>query len=65
MREALIALKAESKAAKAAAAQPVADEGVPPTADEQNGAPLPVALSLACVGCGRLPSDMDDGREAP
>eukprot|EP00964_Phaeocystis_antarctica_P064117 scaffold38548_cov53-Phaeocystis_antarctica.AAC.1 len=70
VREALIALKAESKAAKAAAAQPAADEGAPPPADEgaptaadEGGAPLPVALSLACVGCGRLPSEMDDERE--
>ena len=70
--EALAALKAESEAAKAAtaAAQPAADEGVlsatdeglPPAADE-GGAPSPAALSLACVGCGRLPSEMDDERE--
>eukprot|EP00964_Phaeocystis_antarctica_P084076 scaffold52940_cov82-Phaeocystis_antarctica.AAC.2 len=26
-------------------------------------APLPVSLSLACIGCARLPSDMDDERE--
>eukprot|EP00964_Phaeocystis_antarctica_P136329 scaffold100759_cov78-Phaeocystis_antarctica.AAC.1 len=45
VREALIALKAEGEAAKAAAAQPAADEGA---------APPNVALSLACVGCGRL-----------
>ena len=30
---------------------------------QDRGAPLPVALSLACIGCFRLPSDMDDGRE--
>ena len=24
---------------------------------------MPVVLSLACIGCARLPSDMDDGRE--
>ena len=55
VREALAALKAESEAAKAAAAAlPAADE---------SAAPLPVALSLACIGCARLPSDMDDGRE--
>ena len=54
VREALTALKAEREAAKAAAAPPAADEG---------GAPLPVALSLACIGCARLPSDMDDDRE--
>ena len=45
---------AESKAAKVAAAAPAADEGV---------APSHVALSLACIGCARLPSDMDDERE--
>jgi len=49
-------LKAESEAAAAppAAAPPAADEG---------GAPPNVALSLACFGCARLPSEMDDGRE--
>ena len=55
VREALLALKAESEAAKAAAA--------PPPAAEENGAPSNAALSLACIGCYRLPSDMDDGRE--
>ena len=55
VREALTALRAESEAAKAAVA-------APPAADER-GAPLPVALSLACIGCARLPSDMDDERE--
>eukprot|EP00964_Phaeocystis_antarctica_P070419 scaffold42883_cov51-Phaeocystis_antarctica.AAC.2 len=55
VREALAALKAESEAAKAAAA--------PPPAAGAGVAPLPVALSLACIGCYRLPSDMDDGRE--
>ena len=34
----------------------------PPAADE-GGAPSNAALSLACIGCYRLPSDMDDGRE--
>ena len=72
VREALTALKAEeSEAAKAAAAQPTADEGIPPAADEndaspvadESGAPPNVAVSLACVGCGRLPSEMDDERE--
>eukprot|EP00964_Phaeocystis_antarctica_P081882 scaffold51275_cov42-Phaeocystis_antarctica.AAC.1 len=47
VRVALAALKAESEAAKAAAA-------APPAADEGGGAPLPVALSLACIGCFRL-----------
>ena len=55
VREALAALKAESEAAEAAAA-------TPPAAVEC-GAPSNVALSLACIGCARLPSDMDDGRE--
>ena len=48
VRVALAALKAESEAAEAAAtAPPAANNG---------GAPLPVALSLACIGCFRLPS---------
>ncbi len=34
----------------------------PPAADE-GGAPSNAALSLACIGCYRLPSDMDDERE--
>ena len=55
VREALAALKAESGAVKAAAT-------APPTADE-GGARSNVALSLACIGCFRLPSDMDDERE--
>eukprot|EP00964_Phaeocystis_antarctica_P127280 scaffold90946_cov61-Phaeocystis_antarctica.AAC.2 len=54
VRVALAALKAESEAAKAAAAPPATYEG---------GAPSNVALSLACIGCFRLPSDMDDDRE--
>ena len=56
VRVALAALKAESEAAKPAAAN------APPAADE-GGAPSNVALSLACIGCLRLPSDMDDERE--
>ena len=42
--------------AAAAAAPPAAEEG---------GAPPPASLppNLACIGCGRLPSDMDDERE--
>eukprot|EP00964_Phaeocystis_antarctica_P108413 scaffold73021_cov61-Phaeocystis_antarctica.AAC.3 len=78
VREALTALKAESEATAAAAAPlaaeegalPAADEGLPPAADEgvppaakEGGAPPNAALSLACIGCGRLPSDMDDERE--
>jgi len=55
VREALKALKAESEAAKATAA-------APPAADKA-AAPSNVAPSLACIGCLRLPSDMDDERE--
>ena len=55
VREALAALKAENEATKAAAA-------APPAADK-GGMPSNVALSLACIGCARCPSDMDDGRE--
>ena len=55
VRVALAALKAESEAAKAAAT-------APPVADE-DGAPSNAALSLACIGCLRLPSDMDDERD--
>ena len=61
VREALAALKAEeSKASEAASAPPAA--AVPPTAEE-GGAPPDVAISLACFGCARLPSEMGDGRE--
>ena len=63
VREALTALKAESEAAKAAAAAPPAAEATAPPAAEEGGAPSNVALSLACFGCFRLPSDMDDERE--
>ena len=79
VREALTAVKAEAEAAKAtaeseakaaaesearAAAESEADKSAaaPPAADE-GGAPSPAALSLACIGCARLPSDMDDERE--
>ena len=55
VREALKTLKAESEAAKATAAAP--------PAARMGCAPSNVALSLACIGCARLPSDMDDGRE--
>eukprot|EP00964_Phaeocystis_antarctica_P017603 scaffold9735_cov54-Phaeocystis_antarctica.AAC.2 len=54
VREALKVLNAENEAAKAATAPPAAHEGV---------APSHAALSLACIGCFRLPSDMDDERE--
>ena len=32
-------------------------------AAEEGGAPPDVAISLACFGCARLPSEMGDGRE--
>jgi hypothetical protein len=55
VREALATLKAESEAvAKAAASPPAA---------VKRGAPSDVALSLRCIGCLRLPSEMPDGRE--
>jgi len=58
VREALATLKAESEAAAKVAARAAAR----PAAVER-GAPSDVALSLACIGCARLPSEMDDGRE--
>ena len=71
VREVLHALKAEEgEAANSAPAPPAADEIAPPATEEgapraaeEGGAPLPVALSLACFGCARLPSEMDDDRE--
>ena len=45
------ATAAVAAAAAAAAARPAADEG---------DAPPNAALSLACIGCFRLPSDMSD-----
>ena len=72
VREALNAVKAEAEAAKAAAeseAKAAAESeaaqaaaAAPPAAGEAS-ALSPVALSLACIGCARLPSDMDDERE--
>ena len=48
VRKALTALKTEKKARAArAAAQPAADEGVPPV--QEGGTPPNAALSLACV----------------
>ena len=64
VREALAALKAEeSKATEATASAPPA--ATPPPATEESGAPpnASQAPSLACFGCGRLPSEMGDGRE--
>ena len=60
VREALMALKAESEAREAAAAVPPAATRHESEARE-GGAPPNVALSLACFGCARLPSEMDDG----
>ena len=60
VREALKALKAESEVTAAAAAA-AAVAAVPAT--DEGGAPSNAALSLACIGCFRLPSDMDDDRE--
>ena len=61
VREALAELKAEdNKAPEAAAAPPAA---AAPTAAEEGGTLPNVAISLACFGCGRLPSEMGDGRE--
>eukprot|EP00964_Phaeocystis_antarctica_P052522 scaffold30767_cov55-Phaeocystis_antarctica.AAC.1 len=67
VREALKALKAEREATEAAATAPPAAAlppaaAAPPAADE-GGAPPNVAISLACFGCARLPSDMGDDRE--
>ena len=67
VREALASLKAEREATEAAAAAPPAATA-PPTADalpaaEEGGVLSNVAISLACFGCARLPSDMGDGRE--
>eukprot|EP00964_Phaeocystis_antarctica_P135903 scaffold100296_cov48-Phaeocystis_antarctica.AAC.1 len=65
VREALTTLKAESEATEAAAAPPAAvpppAAATPPAASE-GGAPLPasLAISLACFGCARLPSEMGD-----
>jgi tetratricopeptide (TPR) repeat protein len=61
VREALAALKAEeSKAPEAAAAPPAASA---PSTVIEGGASPDVAISLACYGCARLPSEMGDGRE--
>eukprot|EP00964_Phaeocystis_antarctica_P016744 scaffold9212_cov59-Phaeocystis_antarctica.AAC.1 len=69
VREALASLKAESEATEAAAAAPPATAPPPaaatPPAASEGGAPLPasLAISLACFGCARLPSEMGDDRE--
>ena len=60
VREALKA-EGEAKAAAPAAATTPAVAATPslPAAES----PSHAALSLACIGCARCPSDMDDGRE--
>ena len=69
VREALAALKAEeSKPTEAAAAAAPPNAATPPAAAApplvEESRPQPdVAISLACFGCGRLPSEMGDGRE--
>ena len=62
MREALAALKAEESKPTEAAATPPPAAAAPPVV-EQGGASPDVAISLACFGCARLPSEMGDGRE--
>ena len=63
VREALMALKTESEATEAAAAAPPVAAAAPAAASA-GGALPPASLppSLACFGCGRLPSEMGDGR---
>ena len=68
VREALAALKAEKTKATEATAAPPAAAAAPPSAaetpaTEESGAPPNVAISLACFGCARLPSEMGDGLE--
>ena len=73
VREALTALKAEREATEAAAVAPPAAAVPPavaappaataPPATVESSAPSGVALSLACFGCARMPSEMDDDRE--
>eukprot|EP00964_Phaeocystis_antarctica_P101506 scaffold66963_cov61-Phaeocystis_antarctica.AAC.2 len=66
VREALTVLKAEAEATEAAAAAPPAAAEPPaaaaPHAAGEGGAPPNVAISLACFGCARLPSEMGDDR---
>ena len=62
VREALAALKAEESKPTEAAATPPPAAAAPPVV-EQGGASPDVAISLACFGCARLPSEMGDGRE--
>ena len=60
VREALLALKAESEAMEAAEA---AEAAAAPSAVGEGSEPPDVAVSLACFGCARLPSEMGDDRE--
>eukprot|EP00964_Phaeocystis_antarctica_P041429 scaffold23682_cov61-Phaeocystis_antarctica.AAC.4 len=73
VREALLVLKAQSEAREAAAAPPAAV--APPAAAAPPAATAPLAAaerdappnaslapSLACFGCARMPSEMDDDR---
>ena len=62
VREALTALKVESEAESAAAADVDDNDDAPPAINE-GGAPSHAEPSLACVGCARMPSEMGDGRE--
>ena len=64
VREALAVLKAEeSKSTEPAAAAPSAT-AAPSTGNSASAPPnASLAPSLACFGCGRLPSEMGDGRE--
>ena len=55
-------LETEATAAEPPAAAAPSAAAAPPAA-EDGGAPPDVAISLACFGCGRLPSEMGDGRE--
>merc|ERR1719162_2256380 len=57
VREAIRALNAEKEAESEAA------KATGPPAVDERSAPPDVAPSLACFGCGKLPSDMDDDRD--
>ena len=56
-------LKAEGEAKADATAAAAHAAAAAPHAAAHCDAPSNVALSLACIGCFRLPSDMDDERE--
>eukprot|EP00964_Phaeocystis_antarctica_P000855 scaffold470_cov71-Phaeocystis_antarctica.AAC.2 len=67
--EAKAAAESEAKAAAESEAKAIAESeadkaaAAPPPAADEGGPPSHAALSLACIGCARLPSDMDDERE--